>query len=142
MTLTQLKRSNNIEHIRRLWVKLGFGPSNWYTVNNGWCADFVLFIDILIPQVIIWSDFPEHTFVQIGSLFFDAETPRGVPDWKNLTYYKTHNLIQDRKPNPKIVSLKKFCNIWNFDYQSVIIQKQSLRKRFSKKQKTNNQKIS
>ena len=36
------------------------------------------------------ADLPGHCWAEVDGRFYDAETPFGVPDWRELTIFKQH----------------------------------------------------
>jgi len=109
-----------IAQIRKKWTDSEFGPSDPFTINNGWCSEFAMYLKAWHPDLTFWSDYPEHAFVQINGKLYDAETENGVKNWQQLHYYQDHMLIKNRTPNPQPVSFEKFCEIWGYNVQDAI----------------------
>lgn len=76
--------------IHRLVAEFELSPD---VINNGFCADFACAVQERIRSARIVSDEDlgrdeyTHTFVQLGGRFYDAESPSGVDDWRNLPIF-------------------------------------------------------
>lgn len=63
-------------------------------INNGYCADFADAIWRALPEVQVWADCElgmgeyRHTFIEFDGLYYDAECPKGVYDWRLLPIYQ------------------------------------------------------
>lgn len=78
-------------------------------INNGYCADFA---------TVIWEEFQHHcsveilnnedltgeeylhTFMKYGGLFYDAEAPNGVSDWRDLPFFKREKRSGTKNKKP------------------------------------------
>jgi hypothetical protein len=80
-----------------------FGEDAWF-INNGWCWVFAIkWAEKLGPdaKVVNSSDhyrhgtFPGHSWVEYHGLHFDAETPDGVSDPRQMQYHRRLRAIAD-----------------------------------------------
>jgi hypothetical protein len=79
-------------------------PFPW-DINNGLCEEFATIIwerfDRCSIEILSNEDLSEeeytHTFMKHGNLFFDAEAPNGVDDWRNLPFFKRERKDSARK---------------------------------------------
>jgi hypothetical protein len=80
-----------------------FGEDAWF-INNGWCHGFAVSIaNRLGPAATIVNSlhrytngtFPGHWWVEYHGLHFDAETPEGVSDPKQMQYHRRMRAIAD-----------------------------------------------
>ena len=92
-------------------------------INDGFCNDFAEDIKSKFPEAeILWGDdipdeewkldeewmshfAPYHCFVRYNGLYYDAETPYGVEDPKEIPYYKRdlNFYYKNNNLSPKIV---------------------------------------
>ncbi len=90
--------------------KIFFGNKSAKRINHGDCFNWaVIAKDILKDRnVLLFSDKQFiHAFVKIDGMFYDAEVPTGIHQWKMLPSYS-------RYPVNKIVlqSKEEFVEIW------------------------------
>lgn len=69
-------------------------PTTYAQINNGWCADFADAVwRECQRQVEVWNDNElgdidyAHTFLKFNNLYYDAECPYGVLNWRDLPFY-------------------------------------------------------
>jgi hypothetical protein len=78
-----------------------FGENAWF-INNGWCWGFAI-AKILGPEAKVvgssshYQDgtFPGHSWVEYDGLHYDAETPEGVEDPRQMQYHRRLRAIVD-----------------------------------------------
>lgn len=86
--ITKLKA--DIEHeIKSLVAKWNMSPED---INNGYCEEFADQIESRVPGATgvdsgIDSDYGGHVFIQYGDLYYDAQNPNGVSDYRCLSFF-------------------------------------------------------
>jgi hypothetical protein len=91
----QDKKANVPAVVKKLVKEFGKTP---YQINDGECDDFADKLQEQIGGVFLqtapWdgnfvsSQLPGHAWVYWGGRHYDAETPNGVADWKQLPIFK------------------------------------------------------
>lgn len=80
-----------------------FGEDAWF-INNGWCWAFALGLAKMLgseAKVVNSSyhypegTFPGHSWVEYNGMHFDAETPDGVSDPRQMQYHRRLRAIAD-----------------------------------------------
>jgi hypothetical protein len=80
-----------------------FGEDAWF-INNGWCSGFASTIaKQLGPDAIVVNSltrytvgtFPGHWWVEYDGLHYDAETPDGVTEPRDMQYHRRLRAIAD-----------------------------------------------
>lgn len=80
-----------------------FGEDAWY-INNGWCQSFANKIaDILGPEAKVVSSshdykngtFPGHSWVEYKGKHYDAESPDGESNPKQMQYHRRLRALAD-----------------------------------------------
>ncbi|MBY3157333.1 hypothetical protein HFO56_33960 [Rhizobium laguerreae] len=80
-----------------------FGEDAWF-INNGWCHGFAVSLARRLgPDAHIVDSltryrngtFPGHWWVEYCGLHFDAETPEGVSDPRQMQYHRRMRAIAD-----------------------------------------------
>lgn len=85
---------------------VGFSPLE---INSGNCDEFaeLLYIKIggSLRETVLEGGAPTHVWVELDGLHFDAESPCGVNDWRDLAIFKRHMALVTEKPigRPMIV---------------------------------------
>jgi hypothetical protein len=62
----------------------------------------------------LWSTYAwgHHAFIKIGNRFYDAESPRGVKNYRNLHCFKDPE-YKDFSPNSRKQTLREFKRFWS-----------------------------
>jgi hypothetical protein len=91
--------------VRRVMDEYGFSPKY---INNGWCWGFaVQLAKALGPEAKVIDTtslagvFPGHSVVEFRGRYYDAESPDGVVDPKDLAYSKRLRATKDRPRYPR-----------------------------------------
>lgn len=80
-----------------------FGEDAWF-INNGWCWGFAIGLaKTLGPEAKVVDSsfhyldgtFPGHSWVEYHGLHYDAETPEGVEEPRQMQYHRRLRAIAD-----------------------------------------------
>jgi ATP-dependent phosphoenolpyruvate carboxykinase len=80
-----------------------FGEDAWF-INNGWCQSFAIGVArTLGPDAKVVNSltqyrdgtFPGHSWIEYEGLHFDAETPDGVSNPREMQYHRRLRAIAD-----------------------------------------------
>lgn len=79
-------------------VKENFELKTAYEINDGYCEYWAQEVMEMVPSAIDHGtpeefDGPGHVWVEIDGKHYDAETPFGVKDWKDLAIFKKSNEV-------------------------------------------------
>lgn len=95
-------RTDITEVIHELVKEYGQTP---YEINNGDCQHFAYELHNRVKGAEVFEvggfwmqeevDEPSHFFIRFNNRYYDAETPQGVKDWKNLPIF--HNITGKEK---------------------------------------------
>lgn len=89
---------------QKILKKIKYFPGGAREMNNGWCWGFANGLASLLgPKAKVVSSpydysegtFPGHSWVLYDGLHYDAESPRGEPEPRLMTYHKRLRAIAD-----------------------------------------------
>lgn len=98
------------------YIARDFFPNKWnYEINQGSCfvwAELARLINYTKYNVELYTteEFKGHAFIKINSLYFDAERPQGVKEYRFLPFFKS-----GKRQNAVVFmqSPKEFNDYWS-----------------------------
>jgi len=79
-------------------------------INGGDCFIWAYIAKKLYPQAKLYTVpyFGGHAFIKLGTLYYDAEHPRGLKNWKKLKTFQGHKLFDAMAEEQSVQKFKRY----------------------------------